>query len=342
MSNVGENKTGGLFSFRVHNMYVASIGSIHPVTRKSYEIAEDYPVIPMPDDFLDWLQSQVVEKPKTRDEVVDRGKYKKGTRYNALMSELGSLWNRGYDRAGLLEAGLAWARVHFDTGAAEFDEALVTKEIEHYADSYGDGQDKSLVLNQQPSQPAPAALDGPQVWGEIIPLDTILLPVPPFEERFLPVSIRPYCLDVANRMSVPLDFAGIAALETLFGVIGRRVFVYPKALDKSWHESLALSGGIVAGSGRLKTPVWKLFTNLTVEQELDWARHYSREFAAYKEIHKKWEESVKAAKGKKDAEPVGEEPQEPLKPQRLVLNDSTPEKVHSLMSENPTGLFALN
>jgi len=160
MSNIGEDKTGGLFSFRVNNMYVTSIGSVHPVTGEPYEIVEDYDVLPMPDDFLEWLQSQVVEKPKTREEVVERGKYKLGTRYNALMSELGSLWNRGYDRKGLVEAGLAWARVHFDTGATEFDEALVTKEIEHYADSYGDGQDKSLVLNQQPeSMQAAAATD---------------------------------------------------------------------------------------------------------------------------------------------------------------------------------------
>src|SRR5258708_32544307 len=138
-------------------------------------------------------------------------------------------------------------------------------------------------------------------------------------------------------MSVPIDFAGIAALETLFGVVGSRVFVYPKALDKSWHESLALSGGIVAGSGRLKTPVWKLFTNIIVEQELDWARQHSREFAAYQEAHKKWEEAVKAAKGKKDAEPVGEEPKEPLKPQRLVRKAATPVKVHSSTSAHSHG-----
>jgi Bifunctional DNA primase/polymerase, N-terminal len=53
--NITEKNTGGLFSLRVHNQYVASIGSIHPDTGQPYEIAENYPVIPMPDNLLDWL-----------------------------------------------------------------------------------------------------------------------------------------------------------------------------------------------------------------------------------------------------------------------------------------------
>jgi len=220
--NITEDKTGGLFSLRVKNFYVASIGSIHPVTKKAYTIVDDVPVIPMPDDFLAWLQSQVIEKPKTREEAVQRGKYGLGTRYGALMSELGSLWNRGYDRDGLVKAGVAWARTNFDTGAEEFNEALVQKEIEHYHDTYGDGQDKSVALTQQPTPGSPAQIQQaaqtavsevsqPQDWGEVIPLDNILRPVLPFRETFLPKIIRRYCADVVHRMSVPMDFAGIAA-----------------------------------------------------------------------------------------------------------------------------------
>jgi len=54
-NNIAEGKTGGLFSLRLHNQYVASIGSIHPETGLPYIIVEDNPVVPMPDDFLDWL-----------------------------------------------------------------------------------------------------------------------------------------------------------------------------------------------------------------------------------------------------------------------------------------------
>ena len=154
--NISEDKTNGLFSFRVKNEYVASIGSIHPDTGLPYAVAEDYSVLPMPDEFLDWLLKQAVATPKTREEVAQRGKYMKGTRYTALISELGRLWNGGYDREGLVAAGLAWARVHFDTGAEEFNGALVTNEIEHYCDSYGDGQNHNLAMGQQPTPGTPS------------------------------------------------------------------------------------------------------------------------------------------------------------------------------------------
>jgi hypothetical protein len=62
--NISELSTGGMFSLRVKNEYVASIGSIHPDTGKPYEIVDDVPVLPMPDDLLDWLLKQIVEKPE--------------------------------------------------------------------------------------------------------------------------------------------------------------------------------------------------------------------------------------------------------------------------------------
>ncbi len=134
-SNIAELKTGGVFSFRVNNTYVASIGSIHPTTGLPYAIADDAPVIPMPDEFLEWLQAQVVEKPKTRQEVVEGGELVEGTRYGGLMSELGRLWNQGtYSRKLIAEMALAWAKENFDIHADAFNEKLVGGEIEHFLD----------------------------------------------------------------------------------------------------------------------------------------------------------------------------------------------------------------
>ena len=45
------------------------------------------------DDLLDWLQAQANHKPKTREETARRGKLKKGTRYSALISEIGGSVN---------------------------------------------------------------------------------------------------------------------------------------------------------------------------------------------------------------------------------------------------------
>lgn len=149
--NISENKTGGLFSLRVKNEYVTSIGSIHP-TGQPYKIADDVSIIPMPDDFLDWLLAQVKDEPKTREQAQLRGKFTKGTRYPALISEIGRLWSRGYSRELTISTGLEWARENFDIPEDAFDEKLVGEEIEHFLDyGYPQGQSTDVILNQKPT-----------------------------------------------------------------------------------------------------------------------------------------------------------------------------------------------
>jgi P4 family phage/plasmid primase-like protien len=140
--NITEKDTEGWFSFRVKNEYVCSIGSIHPRTGEPYEVMEDYPIIPMPDDLLDWLQDQVKRKPRTREEAAERGKLKKGTRYTALISEAGRLWSRGYGRELTIKTGIEWARENFDVPEGAFNETIVREEIEHLIDSYPKGNPK--------------------------------------------------------------------------------------------------------------------------------------------------------------------------------------------------------
>lgn len=138
--NITEDATNGWFSFRVKNEYVCSIGSIHPDTNKPYQIVEDFPLAPIPDDLLDWLQSQAVHRPKTRKEAIRRGKFQKGQRYTALMSETGRLWSRGWGRDLTVKAGIAWAKENFSLPEGFFDEQLVRKDIEHLIDSYPPGE----------------------------------------------------------------------------------------------------------------------------------------------------------------------------------------------------------
>jgi len=138
--NITEEATDGWFSFRVKNYYVCSIGSIHPETGKPYQIMEDYPVAPMPDDLLDWLQEQAIHKPKTRQESQKRGKIKKGQRYSALISEAGRLWAFGYSRDLTIRTAVAWAREKFSLPEGIFNEKLVTEEVEHLVDSYAQGK----------------------------------------------------------------------------------------------------------------------------------------------------------------------------------------------------------
>jgi hypothetical protein len=367
--NIGEELTGGLFSLRVKNQYVASIGSIHPTTGLPYTIVEDYPVIPMPDDLLDWLLKKtqkssagaVNEKPPVNAEV-DGPPIPHGSHDNTLRDIARKLRGvEGLDEEELYERLVAICEKRCVNYGADYLD-MCRKHARNTAAKFAPNPPvKALAMSgsttnpytpQETAQSAPQAAPAePQPWGEVLPLDTILSPVLPFPLESLPLAIRPWCKDVAERMSVPLDFTAIAALVTLSGVVGRRAFVYPKEFDKDWKESIAISGGNVADSGKKKTPVWKAMQNPVVEQEMDWRREYAEASAKYEKariaylqagaIVRDAEKKGKSAEVPADVAAIanGPEPQEPEKPSRLMLNDATPEKMHSQLGENPRGLL---
>jgi len=176
-------------------------------------------------------------------------------------------------------------------------------------------------------------------WGDPLPFDNSLSPVQTFQLDFLPRSLQGWAKDVAERTNVPLDFTGICTLVTLAGVTNRRVFIYPKQLDKEWREALAISGAVVAPSGKLKTPTWKAFTNILVEREYDWKKEYAIVAEKYEIDLEMQEKARKAAEKSKAPFEDLVALLEPLPPRRLMVNDTTPEMMHTLMSQNPEGLM---
>ena len=145
--NITEDHTNHWFSFRVKNEYVCSIGSIHPKTGNPYTITEDVPLAPMPDELLDWLQKQVVVKPKKKTKRKEGQKIPKGERYPALISETGRLWqNGGFSRELTVATMLAWAKENFEMPAEDgsFDARMIRSEVEHLVDSYQQGERKKV------------------------------------------------------------------------------------------------------------------------------------------------------------------------------------------------------
>jgi hypothetical protein len=206
-----------------------------------------------------------------------------------------------------------------------------------------------LKLNQQPTaQPAHAQEQANRAqaasnnapgsfpqgeWAELRQIEGKLTPVLPFLPEYLPEAVRLWCMDVAERMSLPLDFTGIAALTVISGAIGRRAFVFPKAFDKKWKESIALSGALVADSGKKKTPVWKMMINPLVELEMKWRAQYAKDMKAYTTLYKDWERDYK--KGDATAD---EEPEKPIC-RRAVFTDCTPEALHAALEHNAEGVL---
>ncbi len=50
-----------------------------------------------------------------------------------------------------------------------------------------------------------------------------LLPVPAFDPDLLPEALRPWAVDIAERMQCPLDFVAVAAMVVIAAVVGRRI-----------------------------------------------------------------------------------------------------------------------
>ena len=175
--NIPESKTNGQFSLRVQNQYVCSIGSIHPDTGLPYKIVEDLPVLPMPDDFLEWLQAQIVEEPKTRDAIKARGKIGKPNRYSSLISQAGKLWEDGYDSETTIETATRWARENFDVPAENFDEALVRKEVTAIVRAYPQGDPSRklglLLGGVPPGQPVVQAVQVVEQEMETEPVNRV-------------------------------------------------------------------------------------------------------------------------------------------------------------------------
>jgi putative DNA primase/helicase len=186
-------------------------------------------------------------------------------------------------------------------------------------------------------------------WPQPEPIGGTLPPVKSFEERLLPVSLRPVVLDTAERLQVPVDLPAAAAVVSLGGVVSRRAVVQPKDNDSSWSVTPNLWGALVAISGLLKTPALQAIVRPLIAIETDYRRDHAdlmKEYVRAKEKfdlrHKAWQEKFKSATKKGGAEPdrPAGEPEKPIL-RRLICNDATFEALHQTMADNPAGILAV-
>jgi putative DNA primase/helicase len=77
--------------------------------------------------------------------------------------------------------------------------------------------------------------------------------VEPFIPGLLPPALRPWVMDIAERMQCPPDFTGAAAIVALGSAIGRRCGIRPKRHD-DWTVVPNLWGAVIGRPGVLKSP----------------------------------------------------------------------------------------
>jgi len=186
-------------------------------------------------------------------------------------------------------------------------------------------------------------------WSVPAPIGDDLPAVEAFSADLLPSSFRPLVEDVSERMQTPPDYAAAVAVVALAGCVSRRATMQPKAKDNSWLVVPNLWGAVVAPPGFMKTPVLNAVTSPLNHIEAFWRAQHEEELTEFakakgeatlrKEV---WRQQYKEALKKGVDVPL--EPDDSMAApvqRRLVTTDSTFEKLHEILSENPAGLLVI-
>lgn len=193
--------------------------------------------------------------------------------------------------------------------------------------------------------------DGP-VWPEPVPLPDGLPPVKPLLTDMIPVPLRGWLMDIADRMQIPPDFSAAAAIVALGSIIGRGCGIHPKRHD-DWLVVPNLWGAVVGRPSLMKTPAVSEAHRHLFRLESEAREAYlnaTQEFEVDREIQKVTRSAIndeikKAVKSGR-SEKIDEAREKLLalnldepKRQRFQTQDGTVEKIGELLNENPRGLL---
>ena len=196
---------------------------------------------------------------------------------------------------------------------------------------------------------APALETAGGDWPDPAPLPSTP-PVPAFDPACLPDALAPWCTDIADRMGCPVEYPAIAAMICAGTLIGRQVFIRPKARD-SWAEPCNLWGAAIGNPAAMKSPGMTEALAPLRMLEAKAANAHDGETAMYEREAAAWK-SVELAVKKKAAKcstmesaraALDELPDPPTPPvhRRYYTSDATPEKLCTILQDNPHGVLVL-
>lgn len=191
-------------------------------------------------------------------------------------------------------------------------------------------------------------------WPDPIPLRDELPSVLPFSPGLMPARLRPWTLDIAERMNCPPELVAIPAMIAAGSLVGRRIGIRPQRRT-SWLEVGNLWGCVVAPPGSMKSPaaaealapLRKLEAEAAEQHVAALASHKAAE-ALFKIERETAEKAARAAlndKAKLDGRGIAmraftalEEPDPPAA-LRYMTSDATAEKLGEICAANPNGIL---
>lgn len=193
-------------------------------------------------------------------------------------------------------------------------------------------------------------------WPKPQPVKQELLPVPPLDPAIIPEPLRPWLVDIAERMQCPVDYVAASCIVVLGSLIGARCCIRPKRHDPNWFVVPNVWGAIIGRPSTLKSPSLAETMRPIRKLEMDSRENFTKEMAEYelklhaaeaKRDHIK-KQIADLAKGKIIEGKTQEDLQKdyaavemPEKPswRRYHTNDATVEKLSELLSFNPHGML---
>jgi Protein of unknown function (DUF3987) len=222
--------------------------------------------------------------------------------------------------------------------------------IDDYLGEYG--AEAGLAVIAAAREPSIAYAGAGYVWPEPQPLVTGLLPVPALPEALIPDPVRPWLVDIGERLQVPVEFPTATVIVSLGSVIGSQIRIRPKRRD-DWTVTPNLWGAIIGRPGVMKSPAiaepMRALHPLIKEAEAehsDALREWelSKEIAEAKRLARR-DKLKKAARNGQNLEAFRDDPQEVEQNEpterRYIVNDTTVEKYGELLNQNPNGLLIL-
>jgi hypothetical protein len=167
-----------------------------------------------------------------------------------------------------------------------------------------------------------------------------LKPVDKLDPNDLPFSIRDAVIDIAERLSCPIDYVAISVIVGAGAALGNSIGILPKEFDSTWIVHSGFWGGIVGLPGSMKTPSLNASLKPIYFLEEQAAFQYSQDLIQYKKDKTKFDKELANFKSGKTlifpAEPI-----EPNK-KRYIVNDTTYQALGEIISKNPEGVLALS
>lgn len=186
-------------------------------------------------------------------------------------------------------------------------------------------------------------------WSKPMPLPQELPPVEPFDEQLLPIGLRHWAIDAAERMQCPPDFLAVGVLTSISSLIARRHVVQPKQFD-DWQVVPNLWGMIVGRPGAMKSPALKQAMAPLADLEKSAIIQHQEDLKTWQLDVKMAElqeaNSIKRAKTLVGTDPAAarallaeaEPPSAPVA-RRYVVTDTTVEKLGEILAANPGGVL---